>query len=377
VTAGKADAGAASAVEDAGAADPVALRVEDLHLHFFTYAGVVKALNGVSLTVRRGEMSALVGESGSGKSVLAWALLGLTRRPGKVVAGQILWRGENVIAMPKRRLEAMRGREIGLIVSNPRSHLHPLKKVGRQIEVVFAAGHRAGRQSAGAAALDALKAVEMPDPGRVHNAYPHELSGGMAQRVLIAMALINRPELVIADDATNALDVTVQRQVLDLMTSLIRQQHASALMITHELGIVAQYCQRATIIYAGQVCEVGETLRLFDNPLHPYTQGLLATTRRRRAERQPQPALPSVAPDPMNLPRGCYLAPRCPVAMAVCREQMPKLVEVEPDHRVRCLRYPASLARSIGADQVGARIPLLGTEAAAAADPQQQARMAR
>jgi oligopeptide/dipeptide ABC transporter ATP-binding protein len=339
----------------ASAKGEVALAVEDLHIHFFTYAGVVKALNGVSLAVRRGEMSALVGESGAGKSVLAWALLGLTRRPGKVVAGDIRWRGESVLAMSKRRLQALRGREVGLIVANPRSHLHPLKKVGSQIEAVHAAGRRSDGRSARDAALAALAAVEMPDPKRVHDSYPHELSGGMAQRVLIAMALINRPELVIADDATNALDVTVQRQVLDLMASLIRQNQASALMITHELGIVAQYCQRATIVYAGQVYEVADTLRLFDNPLHPYTQNLLATTRRRRAQHQAQP-LPSVAPDPMALPQGCTFAQRCPVALPSCRERMPELVEVEPDHWVRCQRYPAALAASVSAADVGARI---------------------
>jgi oligopeptide/dipeptide ABC transporter ATP-binding protein len=346
--------GAAPPVQ-ASARGEVALAVEDLHIHFFTYAGVVKALNGVSLAVRRGEMSALVGESGAGKSVLAWALLGLTRRPGKVVAGDIRWHGDSVLAMSKRRLRALRGREVGLIVANPRSHLHPLKKVGSQIEAVHAAGRRSDGGSARDAALAALEAVEMPDPKRVHNSYPHELSGGMAQRVLIAMALINRPELVIADDATNALDVTVQRQVLDLMAGLIRQNQASALMITHELGIVAQYCQRATIVYAGQVYEVADTLRLFDNPLHPYTQNLLATTRRRRAQHQAQP-LPSVAPDPMALPQGCTFAQRCPVALPSCRERMPELVEVEPDHWVRCQRYPAALAASVSAADVGARI---------------------
>jgi oligopeptide/dipeptide ABC transporter ATP-binding protein len=346
--------GAAPPVQ-ASARGEVALAVENLHIHFFTYAGVVKALNGVSLAVRRGEMSALVGESGADKSVLALALLGLTRRPGKVVAGDIRWRGESVLAMSKRRLQALRGREVGLIVANPRSHLHPLKKVGSQIEAVHAAGRRSDGGSARDAALAALAAVEMPDPKRVHNSYPHELSGGMAQRVLIAMALINRPELVIADDATNALDVTVQRQVLDLMAGLIRQNQASALMITHELGIVAQYCQRATIVYAGQVYEVADTLRLFDNPLHPYTQNLLATTRRRRAQHQAQP-LPSVAPDPMALPQGCTFAQRCPVALPSCRERMPELVEVEPDHWVRCQRYPAALAASVSAADVGARI---------------------
>lgn len=340
---------------DASSDADVALSVRDLHVHFFTYAGVVKALNGVGLEARRGEMSALVGESGAGKSVLAWSLLGLTRRPGKVVQGEILWQGEDVLAMPKRRLEALRGREMSLIVSNPRAHLHPLRKVGSQIEAVYAAGRGAIRRLARDAALQALRSVEMPDPARVHDAYPHELSGGMAQRVLIAMALINRPELVIADDATNALDVTVQRQVLDLMAGLIRQRHASALMITHELGIVAQYCQRATIVYAGQVYEVATTERLFDNPLHPYTQGLLATTRRRRGQRQAKP-LPGSTPDPMALPKGCYLAARCPVVMQECHERMPALTEVEPGHWVRCLRFPAGPSPEITADQVGARI---------------------
>lgn len=343
------------APQDGARSDEVALAVRDLHVHFFTYAGVVKALNGVGLDVRRGEMSALVGESGAGKSVLAWSLLGLTRRPGKVVQGEVMWRGENVLTMSKRRLTRLRAKEIGLIVSNPRAHLHPLKKVGSQIEAVHATVRHADRGRAREAALEALRSVEMPDPLRVHRSYPHELSGGMAQRVLIAMALINSPELVVADDATNALDVTVQRQVLDLMTHLIRRQHASALMITHELGIVAQYCRRSTIVYAGQVCEIADTERLFDNPLHPYTQGLLANTRRRREQRQKKP--PSIAaPDPMALPKGCYLAARCPVVMPECHTRMPELVEVEPRHWVRCLRYPGHLSAEITADQTGARI---------------------
>jgi len=314
------------------------LSVRDLHVHFLTYAGVVKAVNGVSLSVRRGEMTALLGESGSGKSVVAWSIFGLIKPPGRVVQGEVLWRGDNVLTMSKGRLRELRGREISLIVSNPRSHLHPLTKVGAQIEAV-----RAAREGAREATLEALRAVDMPDPLRVYNSYPHELSGGMAQRVLIAMALINSPELVVADDATNALDVTVQRQVLDLMTMRIRQSNASALMITHDLGIVAQYCRRATIVYAGQVYESADTQRLFENPLHPYTQAMIATTRRRRSERLP-PALASIAPNPMALPAGCYLAERCPVAMDECRQRMPELQEVEPGHWVRCLRHPGRTA---------------------------------
>ena len=315
------------------------LTVTDLHVHFFTYAGVVKALNGFSLTVEPGEMTALVGESGAGKSVLAWSVLNLPKRPGKIVAGEILWGDENVTLMSSDRLRNMRGKEIGLIVSNPRSQLHPLRRVGGQIEAAYLAHHPVSRQQARQAMLDTLRSVEMPDPARVAAAYPHELSGGMAQRILIAMALINSPELVIADDATNGLDVTVQRQVLDLMATLIREQHASALMITHDLGIVAQYCRRATIMYAGQSYEEAHTKRLFENPLHPYTQGLLGTIRSAQVAARSKP-LSGIAPDPMALPAGCYLEPRCPVRLPHCREEMPELREAEPNHWVRCLRYP-------------------------------------
>ena len=316
------------------------LSVTDLHVHFFCYAGVVKALNGFCLTVEPGEMTALVGESGAGKSVLAWSVLNLPKRPGKIVAGEILWGDENVTDMSPDRLRNLRGKEIGLIVSNPRSQLHPLRRVGGQIQKAYLAHHSVSRREAEEAVLATLRSVEMPDPARVVAAYPHELSGGMAQRILIAMALINSPELVIADDATNGLDVTVQRQVLDLMAALIEQQHASALMITHDLGIVAQYCRRATIMYAGQSYEEAETRRLFENPLHPYTQGLLGTIRSAQVAARSKP-LPGMAPDPMVPPPGCYLEPRCPVSLPECQQGAPELREVEPNHWVRCLRYPA------------------------------------
>jgi oligopeptide/dipeptide ABC transporter ATP-binding protein len=182
-----------------------------------------------------------------------------------------------------------------------------------------------------------LAAVGLPDPARVARSYPHELSGGMAQRIIIAMALINNPQLVIADDATNGLDVTVQRQVLDLMTDLVRRQHASMLMITHDLGVVAQYCKRATVMYAGQAVETAETVRLFDNPLHPYTRGLLGTIRAAGAERgKPLPGLP---PDLTALPTGCFLEPRCPVRLPECQYIRPEMREAEPGHWVRCIHF--------------------------------------
>jgi ABC-type dipeptide/oligopeptide/nickel transport system ATPase component len=268
-------------------------------------------------------MSALVGESGAGKSVLAWSILGLTKPPGRVVKGDILWRGENIVAMSANRLRQIRGREISLIVSSPRSHLHPLIRIGHQIEAAYRPAD--GERSAREATLDMLKAVEMPDAWRIYRAYPHELSGGMAQRVLIAMALINSPHLVIADDATNALDVTVQRQVLDLMTSLIHKRQASALMITHDLGIVAQYCQRATVVCRGEVYEVADTPQLFGNPVHPYTRALLAKARRRKGVHGPSELVHAAwGSKSMH-----------PMSISCKGNELSELQEVEPGHFVR------------------------------------------
>jgi ABC-type dipeptide/oligopeptide/nickel transport system ATPase component len=311
-----------------GVGPAVLLEVRDLKVDFFTYEGVVHALNGVSFAIHRGEMLALVGESGSGKSVLAWSILGLTKPPGKVVGGDVLWHGESILHMSSERLSAMRGKEVGLIVSNPRSHLHPLTRVGRQIEAARIAGPRGAKE----AVLEALRKVEMPDPMRVYRAYPHELSGGMAQRVLIAMALLNAPELVVADDATSALDVTVQRQILDLMAQLIHERNTAALMITHDLGIVANYCRRATIMHAGLVLEAADTQQLFDNPLHPYTRGLLATARRRRSDIRSGDALGTAAR-----------------AVEATRGLESHLVEAEPGHWVRVLREAPRNAPSAAA----------------------------
>ncbi len=313
------------------------LRIENLHVEFPVYSSVIRALNGFDLAVNRGEMAALVGESGSGKSVAAWAMLNLPKSPGRIVAGEVRWHGEPVQHMPPERLRRYRGKEVSLILANPRSQLHPLRRVGDQIEAVLRAHQRASRAEEREKVLTMLAAVGLPDPARVSRSYPHELSGGMAQRIIIAMALINQPQLVIADDATNGLDVTVQRQVLDLMTDLVHRHHASMLMITHDLGVVAQYCKRATVMYAGQAVEVAETDRLFDNPCHPYTKGLLGTIRAAGSERgKPLPGLP---PDPASLPTGCSLEPRCPVRLPECKHLQPEMRQVEPGHWVRCVRF--------------------------------------
>jgi oligopeptide/dipeptide ABC transporter ATP-binding protein len=337
-------AGAATTAEGAPRPEEI-LAVRDLHVHFFVYAGVAKALNGFDLSINRGEMTALVGESGSGKSVAAWSILNLPKKPGRIVAGDISWHGEDVRRMSSERLRRLRGKEISLILSNPRSHLHPLRRVGEQVRAVLQSHQRVAGGEAREATLAMLRAVGLPDPARVYAAYPHELSGGMAQRIVIGMALINSPELVIADDATNGLDVTVQRQVLDLMTDLVRRQHASMLMITHDLGIVAQYCRRATIMYGGQVAEIAPTDQLFADPLHPYTRGLLGTIR--SAGRTGGKPLPGLPPDPMTMPTGCPLEPRCPVRRPECKHLSPTLRQAAPGHWVRCVHYD-----DIGAGQL-------------------------
>ncbi|MFN8591876.1 MAG: ABC transporter ATP-binding protein [Thermomicrobiales bacterium] len=313
------------------------LRVRDLHVEIPVYSGVIQPLNGFDLTVNRGEMAALVGESGSGKSVAAWSILSLPKPPAKIVTGEIHWHGESVLAMLPDRVRHYRGKEVSLILANPRSHIHPLRRVGDQVEAVLRAHQRVSADEARDATLSMLSAVGLPDAARIAKAYPHELSGGMAQRIVIAMALINSPQLVIADDATNGLDVTVQRQVLDLMTDLVNQRHASMLMITHDLGVVAQYCRRATVMYAGQAVEIAETTRLFDNPLHPYTHGLLGTIRAVGATRGKP--LPGLSPNPAALPAGCYLEPRCPVRLPECKQIRPEMRQAEPGHWVRCVHF--------------------------------------
>ncbi len=313
------------------------LRVRDLHVHIPVSSSLIKALNGFDLAVNRGEMAALVGETGSGKSVAAWSILNLPKHPARIVGGEIRWQGEDVRRMFAERLRRYRGKEVSLILANPRSHLHPLRRVGDQVQAALHAHQRVAPSTAREAVLTMLAAVGLPDPARVATSYPHELSGGMAQRIIIAMALINSPQLVIADDATNGLDVTVQRQVLDLMTDLVHRQDASMLMITHDLGVVAQYCKRATVMYAGQAVEIAETPRLFDNPLHPYTRGLLGTIRAAGSARgKPLPGLP---PDPAALPSGCFLEPRCPMRLPECKQIKPEMRQAEPGHWVRCIRY--------------------------------------
>ena len=311
------------------------LKIENLHTHFNTSAGVVNVVNGFDLTVMRGEVIGLVGESGAGKSVVAYSILGMPRKPGRIVDGRVIFDGRDLLKLKPDEIEKVRGGEISLIVSNPKPKLNPLVKVGNQIASVYRAHRNVSKQEALERSVEMLKAVGLNDPERRMNSHPHELSGGMAQRILIAMALICEPKLLIADDPTYGLDVTIQVQVLDLIRDLIRSNNSSAILITHDLSVVAQYCDRIAIIYAGRVVEQAPVKEFFASPKHPYSLSLLGSIRASTREHIRLPML-GVPPDLRNLPSACHLHPRCPIAQDNCSETDPPIVQISDDHFSRC-----------------------------------------
>lgn len=302
------------------------LAVENLHTHFITRdldnrVRVARALNGVTFTLAAGHILGLVGETGAGKSLAAMSILGLLRPPARVVQGSARFEGKDLLALGQEALDRLRGSRIALVVQSPKSSLDPLAQVGRQ----FVRLQRAHRAIDGATALERgramLEAVGIPDPGRRLYAWPHELSGGMAQRVLIAMALVNDPALLIADEPTTGLDVTVQAQILDLIRGLARERGIGVVLITHDLGVVAHYCDDVAVMFCGQVMESGPVRSVFEAPLHPYTQALLASTPERLRRGTAQPAF--APPDLFRLPKGCLYRQRCPLAAPVCAREPP------------------------------------------------------
>jgi len=315
------------------------LEVRDLHTHFIARGldnrvRTARALNGVSFRLAPGRILGLVGETGAGKSLTALSVLGLLKPPARVVAGQVLFEGRDLLALPPDELNALRGSRIGLVVQSPKTSLDPLARIGAQL-VRLQRAHRPALSAAAAEARAAemLAAVGIPDPRRRLRAWPHELSGGMAQRVLIAMALVNEPALLIADEPTTGLDVTVQAQVLDLLRDLARARGIGAVVITHDLGVVAHYCDEAAVMFAGQVVEQGAVGPLFARPAHPYTLALIAATPERLTLRAARPS--GAPPDLHALPEGCLYRDRCPIAEARCATP-PPLVALDEDHAVRC-----------------------------------------
>jgi len=311
------------------------LSVRDLETHFYTYQGVVQALSGVSFDVRLGEAVGLVGESGCGKSVTALSILGLIEPPGRIVKGEIRFEGQDLLRLTDRKMQDIRGRSISMVFQDPSTYLNPVYTIGNQLSEIIHLHQKQSGAELRRRALEALALVRMPDPARVLSQYPLQLSGGMRQRCLIAMALACHPSLIIADEPTTAVDVTIQAAILKLLGDLRHEMNMSLLLITHNLGIVAQLCDRVVVMYAGDIVETARTKDLFRAPIHPYTKALLQAVP--SVYHDPStvlPSIPGMVPDLINPPPACRFHPRCSQAMELCRTIKPDLREVAPDHYV-------------------------------------------
>ena len=315
------------------------LRLEDLRTHFFTDDGVVRAVDGVSFEVREGETLAVVGESGSGKSVTSLSILRLVAEPpGKIVGGRILFRGQNLLELSPAAMRAIRGKEISMIFQEPMTSLNPVFTCGEQIIETLVLHEKMKRSAARARAIEMLRLVGISSPEQRVDEYPHQMSGGMRQRVMIAMALACKPSMLIADEPTTALDVTIQAQILELLRHLQDVMKMAVLLITHDLGVVAETADRVAVMYAGQVVEYCDVNAAFRRTLHPYTAGLLHALPRLGEKREALRVIPGNVPDPARFPSGCRFHPRCPVAQERCRESEPPVLTFDGEHQARCWR---------------------------------------
>src|SRR5512134_2733113 len=319
---------------------PWLLEVEDLHVHFVTTRGVVRAVEGISYTVGRGEVVAIVGESGCGKSVSALAIMRLLARPaGRVVGGRILFEGRNLLDLSEDEMREIRGRDIAMIFQEPMTSLNPVLTIGFQIMEPLLIHLGMSEAAARTRAAELLKLVGIPDAERRLDQYPHQFSGGMRQRVMIAIALSCNPKLLIADEPTTALDVTIQAQILKLMKDLSRDLGVALVIITHNLGIVARYADRVNVMYAARLAEQGAAAEVFAQPLHPYTAGLLRSVPRLDRPRGRQlETIEGLPPNLLDPPPGCRFAPRCPARQDACVERLPELTAVAPHRYSACLR---------------------------------------
>ncbi|NNF55054.1 MAG: ABC transporter ATP-binding protein [Acidimicrobiales bacterium] len=316
------------------------LNVTGLKTYFFTRAGEVRAVDGVDLSLKPGEIVGLVGESGSGKSVTSMSILQLVSDPGKIVAGEVMFDGQRLDKMSKRQMRNIRGDRISMIFQQPNASLNPVFRAGEQIAEVYAAHTALKKAVRNERAVEMLEKVGIPDPASRAKAYPHELSGGMAQRVMIAMALASKPDVLIADEPTTALDVTIQAQILDLMVSMRDELGTAILLITHDLGVVAETADRVAVMYAGQIVEESPTNELFADPQHPYTQGLIGSIPMPGERRERLTVIPGRVPNLVDMPPGCRFAPRCEARIAhnltKCTEVEPDLLQISPGRKVRC-----------------------------------------
>ena len=315
------------------------LAIENLKTYFYTREGVIPAVDGVNLTIRPGGTLALVGESGCGKSVTALSIMRLVPTPpGKIADGRIIFNGENLLEKTDSAMRAIRGNEISMIFQEPMTALNPVFTVGRQISEAIILHQGLSKQEAQMKAVEMLRLVGIPSPERRVDDYPHQMSGGMRQRVMIAMALSCNPKLLIADEPTTALDVTIQAQILDLMKALQEELQTAILLITHDLGVVAETVEEVAVMYLGKIVEQAKVNELFANPLHPYTIGLLGSIPKLHEDRERLRVIEGMVPDPLHMPGGCRFHPRCRFAEAICLREEPPITKLPGDHLVRCWR---------------------------------------
>jgi peptide/nickel transport system ATP-binding protein len=334
---------APSVKQSADGKSDVLLDVEGLKTFFYTEDGVVKAVDGVDFRIKRGETLGIVGESGCGKSVTSLSIMRLIAAPGKIVSGKIGFDGANLLDLTEKEMTKIRGNRISMIFQQPTTCLNPVFKIGDQVSEVLNIHQSLGKEAGWKRSIELLRMVGIPEPQKRVNSYPHEISGGQAQRVMIAMALACAPELLIADEPTTALDVTIQAQILDLMRDLRNKTGTSIMLITHDMGVIAEMAERVIVMYAGQIVEEADVKTLFANPLHPYTKGLLGSIPVLGKVRERLDVIPGSVPNLLNPPPGCRFEPRCQACEGAkrerCRAEMPPLREIEPDHWVRTWLY--------------------------------------
>ncbi|MCM3623648.1 ABC transporter ATP-binding protein [Brevibacillus borstelensis] len=316
------------------------LSITGLQTEFVTHAGVVRAVDGVDLVLHKGETLGVVGESGCGKSVTSLSIIGLLPKgQSRIASGDIRFEGKSLPSLSDAEMRKIRGNRLAMIFQEPMTSLNPVFKIGHQISEAVRFHLKLGKKAAWEHSIEMLRKVGIPRPEQIADEYPHQLSGGMRQRVMIAMAMTCNPQLLIADEPTTALDVTIQAQILDLMRDLQKTEGTAILMITHDLGVVAEMCDRVVVMYAGQVVEETDVKTLFRDPKHPYTKGLMASLPQLAGDQTRLQSIPGNVPNPLEMPPGCRFAPRCSFRIDACDRVKPELLEVEAGHKCRCLLY--------------------------------------
>lgn len=324
--------------ETAGEESEKLLEIDGLRTWFYTKAGIVKAVEDVSLEIHKGEAVGIVGESGCGKSMTAMSVMGLLKHPGKIAGGEIHFCGNELVSMPQKQRRAIIGNEISMIFQEPMTSLNPVLTVGRQVREAITCHEHISKEEAKERVLAAFRQVGIPDAEKRYHEYPHQLSGGLRQRIMIAMAMACNPKLLIADEPTTALDVTIEAQILHLMKELQEQNHMAVMMITHNLGVVAQFCTRMYVMYAGRVMESGMVSDIFKHVCHPYTEGLMRSLPSMESKERLY-NIRGMVPNMLSLPKGCRFCSRCEYSSRRCFEEEPELYEAEPGHCIRCFRF--------------------------------------